>query len=197
MPSEPARQSLTARRVEATRLAIAVEALRLAHLRDWQKVSVADIVDAAQVSERSFYRYFQNKGDVFRPLLDEAADRFCAHFENSPHEALPRRTAEALWDSFEEFPDGVHNAWLAYRLLHTTEALTPVWVEGALSAELRLAETLRSSLPDLDAEDDSRLLAAVLLAGQRFGIMKWVHDDDIDTLIEHVEASAARALSFS
>ncbi|BDI22186.1 TetR/AcrR family transcriptional regulator [Herbiconiux sp. L3-i23] len=168
-------RSLVERRVEESKLAIASEALALAQEFGWDAVTVAQIAARAGVSQRTFHRYFAKKGDVFRPLLDDAALRFCRAFEDSEAGSLSVRTAEALEVSLASYPGGMSAARLAYRLLHDTPALTSVWLEGAFIAEGLFATTLLQSVDRIGSREDAGLLAAVLLAAQRFAIIRWVH----------------------
>lgn len=68
---------LRERKKAKTRAAIQSEALRLFRERGYGATTVEDIIDAAEVSESTFYRYFPTKADVvltddYDPLMVEA-----------------------------------------------------------------------------------------------------------------------------
>lgn len=66
-----------ARRKEVTRAAIVSSALRLFDAQGFQATTVQQIAEAAQVSERTFFRYFESKEDLLLTdlvaVLTEAA----------------------------------------------------------------------------------------------------------------------------
>ncbi len=58
-----------------------------------EAVSVDDISRAAEVSRRSFYRYFESPGDIVRTVLCRSMDRWAEVFGSRPAE-------ESILDSF-------------------------------------------------------------------------------------------------
>lgn len=68
---------LRERKKAKTRAAIQSEAVRLFRERGYEATTVEDIIEAAEVSESTFYRYFPTKADVvltddYDPLMVEA-----------------------------------------------------------------------------------------------------------------------------
>lgn len=167
-------RSLTERRVALTRHDIAVTAVQLARERGWDEVSVADLAAAADVSLRTFYRYFPRKQDVFVPLLEEATERLQQIFAAVDSDDLAHRSAVALEQSLVGFPGGLAAAHESYGMLLKTPTLASVWLFASLSAEPGFAAVLRSSFPEVDDEHGALLLAAVIITCQRLALQDWV-----------------------
>ncbi len=172
--TEQGPRSLTARRVAVTRHDIAVTALDLARQRGWDDVSAADLAAAADVSLRTFYRYFPRKQDVFVPLLEEATERLQQIFLTVDSDDLAYRSAVALEQSFADFPGGITAAHESYGTLLKNPALAPVWLFASLNAEPGFASVLRSVFPAIDDEHGGLLLAAVIITCQRVALQDWV-----------------------
>jgi AcrR family transcriptional regulator len=84
------RRQAQAAATRAQLLAVARDAFET---RGYRATSVADIVQAAEVSRGTFYLYFENKQDVFAQVLDAAGDRLYSqgrgHFEpERPRESI-------------------------------------------------------------------------------------------------------------
>lgn len=82
-----------ARRKEATRAAIAAAAMRLFEAQGFQATTVQQIAEAATVSERTFFRYFESKEDLLLTdlvtLLGEAASGLALRpLDEAPLEAI-------------------------------------------------------------------------------------------------------------
>lgn len=82
-----------ARRKEVTRAAIVAAAMRLFDEQGFHATTVQQIADAAQVSERTFFRYFESKEDLlltdFVTVLGEAASGLALRpLEEAPLEAI-------------------------------------------------------------------------------------------------------------
>lgn len=159
----------------------------------WDALGVADLAKAVGMSTRTFYRYFPNKRDVFRPLLAEAGVRSRAVFQASQRpsgpDELSRLCADALVAGVQAFPGGLDGAHNAYRILMTTSELTPVWLDEAFEFERELASYLPEDLltstrvdPQHAKVDGRRLLAAVLFASMRVAVQEWVESASPDDL---------------
>ena len=71
MPSDPPRAGLRERKKARTRAAIQTHALRLFREQGYEATTVQQIIDEAEVSESTFFRYFPTKADlVFTDELD-------------------------------------------------------------------------------------------------------------------------------
>nr|WTB28452.1 TetR/AcrR family transcriptional regulator [Streptomyces sp. NBC_00830]WTB35630.1 TetR/AcrR family transcriptional regulator [Streptomyces sp. NBC_00830] len=195
MPS--GRVPLTARRVADTRREIATLALKLADERGWDSLTVADIADAADVSLRTYYRYFPRKQDVFMPLLEDATERLRTIFGQLTEGDVAERSAIALERSLYEFPGGLRGAHTNYGILLRDPTLISVWLFASLRAEPGFAKVLTASFPELDDQHDGKLLAAVIITCQRIGLQDWVAGPSGGSLIELVEQSVRRGLALA
>lgn len=73
MNNEPSRLDL---KREKTRSALITAAKELVFERQYQKVSIQDITDKAQLGLGTFYNYFETKNDVYEAVLDELKAKF-------------------------------------------------------------------------------------------------------------------------
>lgn len=76
--------SLRDRKRAAAKAHVADVAIRLFAERGYAAVSVAEICAAADVAQRSFFRYFPAKEDVLLEPMRELADRFQASIASAP-----------------------------------------------------------------------------------------------------------------
>jgi len=133
---------VTERNKSRTRREIATAAGRLFIERGYSATTVRDIAIAAEVSPRTFFRYFPTKEDVITVIasasMDDALDHLAEHDEG---------------DSLESV--------IAFQfMLRDTPALRARWLEEQRKNRDRLAVALR---PWLDAE--AHPLAAHIVAG--------------------------------
>jgi AcrR family transcriptional regulator len=174
---------LRERRRRRTMNAIIDAALALFEEKGYDAVSVEEIAAAAEVSPRTFYRYFQVKEDVlvFDPETDAAARAALA--EDHPGETdvdfVARTLIAALMVRQPE------RARRGYHLIQTTPALQAriyqlVWrdQEGIVQALLARGTTRRSAsgrgTPARDAELRARVVNAAVSDAIRIGVGAWV-----------------------
>jgi AcrR family transcriptional regulator len=157
---------LRARKKAQTHDAIADAAITLFLAHGFDRVSVADIAAAAEVSKPTLFRYFTTKDDlVLHRIADHAGEparvvRARAPGE-SPVTALHRHFRDGLdrRDPVTGLND--HPQVLAYhRLVFETPSLAASRLRYVLADELALADALGGDLP-------ARVRAAQLLATQR------------------------------
>src|SRR6478752_210367 len=75
---------LRERKKEKTRTQLMSIALELFDERGFDEVTVDDIVSAAEVSHRTFYRYFPSKEDVLLGLDQQRIDHFADELRARP-----------------------------------------------------------------------------------------------------------------
>ncbi|OQS14790.1 hypothetical protein B0T36_11980 [Nocardia donostiensis] len=94
---------LRERKKERTRRAIQEHALRLFGQQGYENTTVKQIAEAAEVSERTFFRYFPTKEDVV--LWDDLDFSFVARFRAQPADTGSFEAMRtALRDTFTELP---------------------------------------------------------------------------------------------
>jgi AcrR family transcriptional regulator len=193
--------SLTQRRIRDSKFELASAALEIVEREGWDAAGVAEIARSVGVSERTFYRYFPNKRDVFRPLLAEAGERSRARFAESREGEFPWRCADALVIGVETFPGGLPGAHRAYGVLLSTPELTPIWLDEALSFEAKLAPFLPGHLvnttdppPSGERIDDVRLLSALVFASMRVALQTWAEGSEPAMLHDLTIQAVSRTL---
>lgn len=170
---------LRQRKKEQTRDALATAAVRLIGKRGFDGVTVEEIALAADVSPRTFFRYFGSKEDVLfadgdrnRSALLEAIDAQSADL--GALDALER----ALVGRSEDYES--HRAQLRARrrIVLSTPSLHTRTVEREQRWEQDLVESLRAAGRADDLGDlDLRLLVAATMAALRVAVDTWLESD--------------------
>ena len=93
--SPDGKPGLRERKKAKTRAAIQHHALRLFREQGYHATTVAQIAEAAEVSEATFYRYFRTKEDVV--LWDEFDPLLIASFRSQPAELRPIQALRAAF----------------------------------------------------------------------------------------------------
>jgi AcrR family transcriptional regulator len=152
---------LTERNKQRTRREIAEAAGQLFLERGYAATTVQDIATVADVSPRTFFRYFPSKEDVITAIASASMDDVLEHLAgHQPSESLVsvlRATFAAVLAPAIEDPDA---ARAFQRMLRDTPALRGRWLEEQRRNRDRLAEELR---PWFDAS--SSAVARHLAAG--------------------------------
>lgn len=175
---------LRERKKRETRLALSQATIRLALERGLDNISVEDIADAANVSERTFRNYFTSKAEAIVASHVERGQRTA--------EALRARPAdEPLWDAlvqavvvqFEPPPGADPQP----RNDQYTGALQKLLAEPAVQHEVFRAHTtaqdeLTAAVADRTGTDAGDLypqvVAAVVSAGLGTTMAHWARDSD-------------------
>src|SRR5262249_27045936 len=123
------RPGLRERKKQETRDTIARVALRLFAEQGYERTTLAEIADAANVSKRTIFAYFESKEDIL--FCDEPV--FYDRLKETLTQRPPRATTlDALRDSLSSIGPMDDNAHLRKRIIHSDEALQ-------LSARARFA----------------------------------------------------------
>lgn len=171
----PAAPGLRERKKRKLRIELVRVALQLFEAQGYEQTTVEDIAAAADVSPRTFFRYFARKDDVL--LIDR--DRKLAVMRAAVEHPLPgesmldavRRAVTALARDYASDPDTT----TALFRLATTEPIVAArmlefqigW-EQAMAAEL--AEHLEMSPDDLRPQ----IIAHTALTTARLGMAEWL-----------------------
>ncbi|GAB2750670.1 TetR family transcriptional regulator [Streptomyces bullii] len=177
---------LRERKKQRTRDTLLRAALELFTTRGYEETTVDDIAAAADVSQRTFFRYFASKEEVafFVPRLAEshivAAVRARPPGE-APLEALRRAVLES-WDTINEaveriVPIDLHMR--VYRVIESTPALLAAHLRRSAELEEQLAGIVaeREGL-DVDADPRPRILVACFGGVIRVTERMWSAGDD-------------------
>jgi AcrR family transcriptional regulator len=122
--------------------------------------SVADILEASQVSRRTFYKLFRNKEDVFAELFEAASMIFLQSMRNAA--AIARTPAEKIGNAIEVYLRAPETAGPIFHVMQL-EASRP----GTRLAERRDAaiETLVEMFQEGIREEQGREVDPWLLRG--------------------------------
>jgi len=153
--------SLTARNKDRTRRELAEAASRLFAERGYASTTIQDIVQAVDVSPRTFFRYFPCKEDVVIALasfsMDDVLGYVAEHDPDEPLESVLRATFTELLSTVRAEPEAARSF---QRTLRETPTLRGRWLEEQRRNRDRLAEALAPWFPG-----ESSPLAAHLVAG--------------------------------
>ena len=152
---------LTERNKERTRREIAEAAGQLFIQRGYGATTVQDIAEAADVSPRTFFRYFPCKEDVITVIasttMNDVLDHLAGHDAGESLGSVLRATFAAALLPVVDDPDA---ARAFQHMLRDTPALRGRWLEEQRRNRDRLAEELR---PWFD--EGSSTVARHLVAG--------------------------------
>ncbi|MDF5755055.1 TetR/AcrR family transcriptional regulator [Spongiactinospora sp. TRM90649] len=158
---------LRERKKQRTRQALIEAAVLLFEDRGYDRVTVAEIAAAAEVSPRTFFLHFQTKEDV---LLANADVRVDLALEVIGERRAGERLPEVLVRAMEQM---IFNAWdrdlssglaaLRARLAASEPALQARLLQRYLTAQAELSEALRREFPDrLDVTTAPALVGAMV-----------------------------------
>jgi len=190
---DPIPSGLRERKKRQTRLDLASAAVRLFEERGYDEVTIDDIAAAANVSRRTFFRYFDSKDDVMAvdPEGKIAAMRIALRDgppEESTLDAL-RRGALALMAAYWD-PE------LSRAIIRLVEREAKAMV-ATRAYQSRFSESLAYELA-IDMETDERLdprpriLAHAAIALLRSAFAGWFIDPSKGTPLELAEAAFDR-----
>ena len=185
----PARSPARERRRHKARLAIARAAMRLFHERGYDATTVQDIAEAADISYRTFFRYFATKEEVVFPNVDLDLTEFEAAIGAIPADEHPwPGVRSALVDVIARFAESssgfsadVLRVWIEDPGMAGPYArFNRRWIEAVTRA---WEPHCRPPGPDaaLDAEVAAQTIIGAALAAFRVYL---VYDQDLRELVE-------------
>lgn len=181
-----------------TRATLTAAALRLFEQQGYEQTTVAEIAEAADVSTRTFFSYFDGKEDVvFRDQdrrLEEAAELVRAAV---PHESLVdtlmavvegklARARESAEELFEFGP-------VVLRLVESVPSLRAAALSRIDRAHRALVDVLVECYPDRDRLDIAVAAGMVFGAVRAASVTSLERGDDLDTALSAVRRAADAA----
>jgi AcrR family transcriptional regulator len=175
---------------------IEATALRLFAERGYDRVTVAEIADAAGISQRTFFRYFRAKQDVLWARAARAIDVLPGHLLDRPDDEplLPalRAACEAMMS--EVFTD--QGSWVAWAaVVQETVAAGKVVRPYDLDAPSALATAIAKR--DGEEPDDLRpgAIAVAVTCAMSYCFFRWVasgaHGDFAPLVGDAIDAVAS------
>ncbi len=181
--------SLRERKKARTRAALQAAALRLSEQQGYEATTIDDIAAAADVSPRTFFRYFATKEEVV--FWDDYDSLFIELFARRPaDEPVLDSLRHIVADGFARFLERDTGSLLARtKLIYRTPALRSRLWEQQLAIE-RLGVAVLAERQRLPPDDlGLRVIAAAFFAAVLVAIDHWQQHDGRDDLRLLIDAA--------
>ncbi|MEE1792687.1 TetR family transcriptional regulator [Streptomyces sp. BE308] len=173
---------LRERKKQRTRDALLHAAFDLFITQGYERTTVDEIVDAVEVSQRTFFRYFASKEDTAFAVQEMVESRFLSELRQRPAAEAPfeamRRAVLCAWNSIGECMEEVVTVDLhvrIYQLIESTPSLLAAHMRRGIDLEEQIARLI-ADREGLDLATDPRPRVAVAafcgvmrVAGQLWG----------------------------
>ena len=180
---------LRERKKRQTRDRLVEAAFTLFAERGFDHVSAAEIAARADVSERTFFRYFPTKEDVIFPDTEDLRGRVDELVANLPTElSVIEGLRRALQTISHEFEDSKDLQLARARLVESTPSLQTLVLQHEQEWVVSFAHAVADRL-GLDPDEDLRpeLTAAVVVAAFRAVMNRWIRSGgkaDVDQMLD-------------
>ena len=181
--------SLRQRKKARTRAALVAAALELFDRQGYETTTIDDIAAAADVSPRTFFRYFTSKEEV--ALGDDLGPAMIGLITARPaDESILESVRHVAADSLAMTPPGDRDALLSrLRIVYRTPSLRARRWEFQLEMG-RIAGAILAGRRGLPADDlDSRVTAAAAITTVEVAMDHWQQHDGRDDLGELLDAA--------
>ncbi|RLV08574.1 TetR family transcriptional regulator [Streptomyces griseocarneus] len=166
---------LRERKKRRTRDSLIRSALELFALKGYERTTVDEIAEAADVSPRTFFRYFANKEEVALAMQDSLEAHFLTALRERPAAEAPLtalgNAVFACWDTASQVIEAVVPLELhmrTYRMIESTPQLFAAHLHRLSEVEDRLAQEI-ARRAGLDVRTDPRPQVLVAAFG---GVMR-------------------------
>jgi AcrR family transcriptional regulator len=158
-----------------TRLALARAAMRLFEERGYSATSIDDIAAAANVSRRTFFRYFSSKDEVF--IVDPGGKLEALHVALAEGPA-EEPTIEALRRGIRALATAYYDPELVRAEARLSD-VEPTMAAAALAYQVRWEEALAGEVAadlrvDIDSDPRPRIIAHAVVAILRAAVATWL-----------------------
>lgn len=179
-------EGLRERKRVRTRDAIRDAAQALFLERGFAGTTIDEIADAADVSPRTFFRYFASKEEVLFSRFDETLELLRDFLHSRPPEQSVGAALREASAQFGSLDGAVSTERAMFDIFRSSEALHARYLESFFRLETMTADWIatRTGLPPDDVLP--RTLAAVLGSGARVALDVWVEHpgSDLQELLE-------------
>lgn len=180
------------RKKAKTRDALVTAAWELFSERGYHETTVDDIADAADISPRTFFRYFATKDDVLFARFDEALIGLGTFLNSRPAE-------EPIWTAIQgaaaDYASQLDADRLGAKLIVETVAQSPALAARYLQSFLRIeqivAEWVAGRLGVAADDVEPRVVAAAAVAASRVALEGWLAAGGSGDLGEHLRDALA------
>ncbi|MDK0519288.1 TetR family transcriptional regulator [Streptomyces sp. ML-6] len=173
---------LRERKKRRTRDALLHTALDLFTTQGYEETTVDEIVDAVEVSQRTFFRYFASKEEAALAIQEMVESRFLEELHRRPAEETPfealRGAVLCTWSSIGEAIEAIVPVELhmrTHRMIESTPSLLAAHLRRSCHMENQVARLI-ARREGLDVDEDPRPRVAVAafcgvlrVAGQLWG----------------------------
>ena len=170
-------------------------AIQLFKERGFDEVTIDDIVGQLEISQATFFNYFPTKDAILHQAAEDTVGRYRDMLEHEVGSDIP--TAEKIRRLLEAMGRGLETDKRFYRTLFTRSVLH----FGNVRAE-RVLSDLSAALMregqrrgEIGAEYDPRELSDIFIGTYYAIIMRWLHGNDDQSLVERLHRGAAIFLS--
>ncbi|SCF66550.1 TetR family transcriptional regulator [Streptomyces sp. Ncost-T10-10d] len=188
---------LRERKKRRTRDALLHAALDLFTGQGYEETTVDEIVDAVEVSQRTFFRYFAGKEEAAFAIQEMEESHFLSELRRRPAAEAPfeamRSAVLCTWNSIGEAIEAIVTVELhmrTYRMIESTPSLLATHLRRSVDLENQVARLI-AEREGLDVETDPRPRVAVAafsgvmrVTGQLWGQGQ---DTSVDSLRELTE----------
>ncbi len=174
---------------ERTRSDIVRVATRMFASRGFDDVTVDEIAAEAEVSHRTFYRYFATKEELVLGTLQHGLDDFVNMFTKRPRsESVIASVRGAIMDLAANYEHDLDNDRQRAALVRATPSLQQRQNERHAAFENAMVPLIADRL-DVDPADDIRpaLIAGCAVAAIRAATSQWLLGDENRPLLPIVE----------
>jgi AcrR family transcriptional regulator len=158
--------------------------------RGYDHTTVDDIARAADVSPRTFFRYFATKDDVLFARLDDVLAQLGARLQARPAgEPVWVGVREAAIAYVDDLGPDFASARVIFDIVPTSPALTARYLQSFARMESIVAEWVAARLDVPPTDLDSRIIAGAGIAAARIGVDQWLSRTGSPNLADHVRAA--------
>ncbi|TDC72512.1 TetR/AcrR family transcriptional regulator [Streptomyces hainanensis] len=168
--------TLRERKKLRTRRALVEEALRLFTAKGFAETTLDELVDAVQVSQRTFFRTFSSKEDVALAPEKELWAAYVAELERRPHDADAGsplgELLETMFGALAGMAEGWESRFLASRALADR---TPALTAHSLRHCAEVTDVIVERMAARTAVDELRLRLTIelMVAAWRWALRNW------------------------
>lgn len=190
-------EGLRERKKERTRDAIRDAAHDLFVEHGFAGTTIDDIAAAADVSPRTFFRYFASKEEVLFSRFDETLDLLQDFLHSRPADETVTESLRVASAEFATLGGAVGADRATFDIFRSSEALHARYLQSFFRLEWMMSEWLGTKLHRPTEDLLPRTLAAVVASGARVALDVWAADPghDLQDLLQPTLAMVGGALA--
>jgi AcrR family transcriptional regulator len=162
-------QSKIDRRSKRTRKSLSEALLSLMGEKRYDKITVQDIVDRANVGRSTFYAHFQDREDLLLNGVKEMFTQYLSHQNSESHSFL------ATLGLFQHIQENQH----LYQVLAWGRGMELLYEQGQAYLDQHITEQLQSWLPKGQSSKVPLPVLSAHVAGTLMTLIRWWLDHEI------------------